>query len=197
MNSPGQQAQNATGDQRRNNSRKNEETETKQKQHPVVDVTGDGSKVQCCKEQQCRNPPRVTSLEQKMLPIISLLKKLQGFSGVLCWESGAESNRGIFCYVTFIHLLKCQSHSGKYSVQFKCYFQRPMHLFSPVLRQDIHSSLLSLFSSSFFYCWFSFPHLPPGVQTSGSPSLTCLVQVRRQKQGKREEILAYSGQRRL
>ena len=34
----------ATGDQWRNNSRKNEETEPKQKQHPVVDVTGDGSK---------------------------------------------------------------------------------------------------------------------------------------------------------
>ena len=44
-------AQYATGDQWRNNSRKNEETETKQKQHPVVDVTGHGSKVRCCKEQ--------------------------------------------------------------------------------------------------------------------------------------------------
>ena len=38
----------ATGDQWRNNSRKNEETESKQKQQPVVDVTGDGSKVRCC-----------------------------------------------------------------------------------------------------------------------------------------------------
>ena len=38
-------AQYATGDQWRNNSRKNEETEPKQNQHPVVDVTGDGSKV--------------------------------------------------------------------------------------------------------------------------------------------------------
>ena len=37
-------AQYATGDQWRNNSRKNEETESKQKQHPAVDVTGDGSK---------------------------------------------------------------------------------------------------------------------------------------------------------
>ena len=35
----------ATGDQWRNNSRKNEEMESKQKQHPVVDVSGDGSKV--------------------------------------------------------------------------------------------------------------------------------------------------------
>ena len=38
-------AQYATGDQWRNNSRKNEKMEPKQKQHPVVDVTGDGSKV--------------------------------------------------------------------------------------------------------------------------------------------------------
>ena len=38
-------AQYATGDQWRNNSRKNEEMEPKQKQHPVVDVTDDGSKV--------------------------------------------------------------------------------------------------------------------------------------------------------
>ena len=38
-------AQFATGEQWRNNSRKNEETEPKQKQHPVVDVTCDGSKV--------------------------------------------------------------------------------------------------------------------------------------------------------
>ena len=39
-------AQYAAGDQWRNNSRKNKETEPRQKQHPVVDVTGDGSKVQ-------------------------------------------------------------------------------------------------------------------------------------------------------
>ena len=44
-------SQYATGDQWRNNSRKNEETVPKQKQHPVVDVTGDRSKVRCCKEQ--------------------------------------------------------------------------------------------------------------------------------------------------
>ena len=42
-------AQYATRDQWRNNSRKNEETEPNQKQHPVVDMTGDGSKVRCYK----------------------------------------------------------------------------------------------------------------------------------------------------
>ena len=47
-------AQYATGDHNwRNTSRKNEEMEPKQKQHPVVDVTSDGSKVRCCKEQYC------------------------------------------------------------------------------------------------------------------------------------------------
>ena len=39
----------ATGDQWRNNSRKNKETEPKQKHHPVVDLTDDGSKVRCCR----------------------------------------------------------------------------------------------------------------------------------------------------
>ena len=43
-------AQYATEDQWRNNSRKNEGMEPKQKQHLVVDVTGDGSMVRCCKE---------------------------------------------------------------------------------------------------------------------------------------------------
>ena len=46
-------AQYATGQEWRNSSRKNEEDEPKQKQSLVVDVTGDGSKVQCCKEQYC------------------------------------------------------------------------------------------------------------------------------------------------
>ena len=46
-------AQYATGDQWRNNSRKNEGMEPKQKQYPVVDVTADRSQVRCCKEQYC------------------------------------------------------------------------------------------------------------------------------------------------
>ena len=57
-------AQYATGDQWRNNSRKNEKTEPKQKQHLVVDVTGDGSKVRCCKEQYCIGTWNVRSMNQ-------------------------------------------------------------------------------------------------------------------------------------
>ena len=48
-------AQYATGDQWRNNSRKNEGAESKQKQCPVMDVTGDGSKVQCCIDDAVKN----------------------------------------------------------------------------------------------------------------------------------------------
>ena len=60
-------AQYATGDLWRNNSRKNEGMEPKQKQHPVVDVTGDGSKVRCCKEQYCIGTWNVRSRNQGKL----------------------------------------------------------------------------------------------------------------------------------
>ena len=63
-------SQNATGDQWRNNSRKNEVMEPKQKQHPVVDVTGDGSKVQCCKEQYCIGTWNVKSMNQGKLEVV-------------------------------------------------------------------------------------------------------------------------------
>ena len=63
-------AQYATGDQWRNNSTKNEETEPKQKQYPVVDVTGDGSKVQCCKEQYCIGTWNVRSMNQGKLEVV-------------------------------------------------------------------------------------------------------------------------------
>ena len=57
----------ATVDKWRNNSRKSEETEPKQKQCPVVDVTGDGSKVYCCKEQYCIGNWNVRSMNQGKL----------------------------------------------------------------------------------------------------------------------------------
>ena len=60
----------ATGDQWRNNSRKNEGMEPKQKEHPVVDGTGDGSNVQCCKEQYCIGTWNVRSMNHGKLNII-------------------------------------------------------------------------------------------------------------------------------
>ena len=63
-------AQYATGDQWRNNSRKKEETEPKQKQHQVVDVTGDGSKVQCFKEHYCIGTWNVRFMNQAKLGVV-------------------------------------------------------------------------------------------------------------------------------
>ena len=63
-------AQYATGDQWRNNSRKNEGMEPKHKQYPVVDVTGDGSKVRCCKEQYCTGTWNVRSINHGKLEVV-------------------------------------------------------------------------------------------------------------------------------
>ena len=62
-------AQYATGHQWRKNSRKNE-MEPKQKQYPVVDVTGDRSKVRCCKEQYCVGTWNVRSMNQGKLEVV-------------------------------------------------------------------------------------------------------------------------------
>ena len=62
-------AQYATGDQWRINSRKNE-MEPKQKQHPAGDVTGDGSKVPCCKELYCIRTWNVRSMNQGKLEVV-------------------------------------------------------------------------------------------------------------------------------
>ena len=63
-------AQYATGDQWRNNSRKNKEMEPKQKQHLAVDVTGDGSKLRCCKEQYCTGTWTIRSVNQGKLEVV-------------------------------------------------------------------------------------------------------------------------------
>ena len=63
-------AQYATGDHWRNNSRKNEGMEAKRKQYPVVDVTGDRSKIRCCKEQYVIGTCNVRSMNQGKLEVI-------------------------------------------------------------------------------------------------------------------------------
>ena len=63
-------AQYATGDHWRNKSRKNEETEPKQKQHPVVDVTCDGNKIRRYKEQCCIGTWIVRSMNQGKLEVV-------------------------------------------------------------------------------------------------------------------------------
>ena len=80
-------AQHATGDQWRNNSRKNEGMERKQKQYSAVHVTGDRSKVQSCKEQYCigninnlRYADDTTLMAESEEELKSLLMKLKGES---------------------------------------------------------------------------------------------------------------------
>ena len=63
-------AQYATGDQWRNNSRKNEGMEPKKQQHPVVDMTGDGSRVWCCKQQYSIETWNVRSMNQGKLEVV-------------------------------------------------------------------------------------------------------------------------------
>ena len=94
-------AQYATGEQWRNNSRKNEETESKQKQYPGVDVTSDGSKVWCCKVQYCIQTWNVRSLNQGKLEVVK-----QEMAGVnidilginkLKWTGMSEFNSDDHC----------------------------------------------------------------------------------------------------
>ena len=63
-------AQYATGEEWRNNSRKNEKTEAKQKQCPVVDMTGNGRKVRGCKEQYCIGTWNVRYMNQGKLEVV-------------------------------------------------------------------------------------------------------------------------------
>ena len=63
-------AQYATGEEWRDNSGKNEETEPKHKQPPAVDVISDGSKIRCCKEQYCIRSSHVKSMNQGKLEVV-------------------------------------------------------------------------------------------------------------------------------
>ena len=86
----------ATRDQWRTNSRKNEKMEANQKQHPVVDVSGDGSKVQCCKEQYSIGTWNVRSMNQGKLEVVKqemarVNINILGISG-LKWAGMGEFN---------------------------------------------------------------------------------------------------------
>ena len=92
-------AQYAIGDQWRNIFRKNEETEPKQKEHPVVDVTGDGSKVRCCKEQCCIGTWNVRSMNQGKLEVVK-----QEIHWIIHWitEKAREFQKNVyFCFIDY------------------------------------------------------------------------------------------------
>ena len=103
----------ATGDQWRNNSRKNEGKEPKQKQYPVVDVTGHRSKVQCCKEQYCIGTWNVRCVNQGKLEVVKQEKARVNVSilGIseLKWIGMGEFNSDdsyIYYPTRFLTLLK-------------------------------------------------------------------------------------------
>ena len=64
-------AQYATREEQRNSSRRNEEAESKQNQCPVVDMSGGGSKLRCCKEQYCIGTWNVRSMNQGKLEVVN------------------------------------------------------------------------------------------------------------------------------
>ena len=84
-------AQYATGDEWRNNSRKNKETEPKPKQCLVVDVTVDRSKVQCCKEQYCSGTRNVRSVNQGKLDLVKKEMSREN-TDILKWTGIGEFN---------------------------------------------------------------------------------------------------------
>ena len=71
-------AQYATGEEWRNGSRKKEEAEPTWKQYLVVDVTGDGSKVRCSKEQYHIGTWNVRSMNQYKLEVVKMLMFILG-----------------------------------------------------------------------------------------------------------------------
>ena len=96
-------AQYATGDQWRNNSRKNEGMEPKQKQYPIVDVTGDRSKVWCCKEQYCIGTWNVRSMNQGKLEVVKqktarLIIDISGISKLKWTEMGEFNSDDHYIY---------------------------------------------------------------------------------------------------
>ena len=66
----------ATGEERRNIFRRNEEAEPKWKQHQVLDVSGGESKAQCCKEQYCIGTWNVNSMNQGKLEAIKQMARM-------------------------------------------------------------------------------------------------------------------------
>ena len=96
-------AQYATGEEWRNNSIKSEEMEPKWKEHPVVNVTGDGSKVQCCKEQYCIGTWNVRSMNQGKLEVVQqemprVNIDILGISGLKWTEMGKFNSDDQYIY---------------------------------------------------------------------------------------------------
>ena len=96
MNSPGKQVPDMLLEiSREITPEKNEEMEPKQKQHPVVDGTGDGSKIRCCKQQYCIGTWDVRSMNQGKLEVVKQeMARVNNILGIseLKWTGMGEFN---------------------------------------------------------------------------------------------------------
>ena len=114
-------AQYATGDQWRYNSRKNEETKPEQKHHPVVDVIGNGSQVQCPKQQYCIGTWNVRCMNQGILEVVKqeMARVNIDILGIskLKWTGIGEFNSDdhyiYYCGQESLKKKKWSSHHGK------------------------------------------------------------------------------------
>ena len=94
------------------NSRKNEGMEPKQKQHPVVSGTGDGSRVQCCKQHYCIGTWNVRSMNQGKLEVVKrkmgrVNVDILGISELKCTGMGEFNSDD--------HYIYCKSTIPQYS----------------------------------------------------------------------------------
>ena len=116
-------AQYATRDKWRNNSRKNEGMQSKQKQYPAVDVTGDRSKVRCYKEQYCIGTWNVRSMNQGKLEVVKqemarVNVDILGISELKRTGMGEfNSDDHYICYCAQESLRKWSNYHGQIRVQ--------------------------------------------------------------------------------
>ena len=137
-------AQYATGNQWRNNSRKNEGMGPKQKHHPVVDGTGNRSKVQCYKEQYCIGTWNVRSMNQGKLEVVKqeMTRVNIDILGIreLKWTAMGEYKSDDLISTTMARILKWFAipfSSGPHSV-------RPLHHDLSALGGPTRHGLVSL-----------------------------------------------------
>ena len=93
----------APGEELRNSSRRNEEAKPKRKQHPAVDVTGDRSKIWCCKEQYCIGTWKVSSMDQGKLEVVKQMMTIVnidilGISKLKCTGMGEFNSDDHYIY---------------------------------------------------------------------------------------------------
>ena len=134
-------AQYATGDQWRNNSRKNEGMEPRQEQYPVMDVTGDRSKVRCCKEQYCIGTWNVRSMNQGNLRLQVVLIGSNPVTGVLTYSPAPAH---LLCWLFYFTLPGPSYKQPAPSPCLRLCFRKELRL----LHQEVNGGQVTKFRTS-------------------------------------------------